>query len=82
MTNDENTDTPRSTATIEAVQAVVDRVSSYQESAPEGTVEKELRAGLDEAGVQLSESDVTRLAEAIERAPQESDPVQVPDVLA
>ena len=66
MTNDENTDTPRSTATVEAVQAVVDRVSSYQESAPEGTVEKELREGLDEAGVSLDDADVSRLVAAIE----------------
>ena len=51
---------------LEAVQAVVDRVSSYQESAPEGTVEKELRAGLDEAGVSLDEADVSRLVDAIE----------------
>ena len=51
---------------LEAVQAVVDRVSSYQESAPEGTVEKELRTGLDEAGVSLEDADVARLVDAIE----------------
>ena len=51
---------------LEAVQAVVDRVSSYQESAPEGTVEQELRKGLDEAGGRLDEADVDRLVEAIE----------------
>ena len=51
---------------LEAVQNVVDRVSSYQESAPEGTVEKELRAGLDEAGVTLDDAAVTRLVDAIE----------------
>ena len=51
---------------LEAVQNVVDRVSAYQESAPEGTVEKELRGGLDEAGVTLDDADVTRLVEAIE----------------
>ncbi|MFC4785115.1 hypothetical protein ACT8ZV_11595 [Nocardioides sp. MAHUQ-72] len=51
---------------LEAVQAVVDRVSSYQESAPEGTVEKELREGLGEVGVTLDDADVTRLVEAIE----------------
>ena len=53
---------------IQAVQAVVDRVSSYQESAPEGFVEKELRSGLDAAGVELDASQVTQLAEAIEAA--------------
>jgi len=51
---------------LEAVQAVVDRVSSYQESAPEGTVEKELRQGLDEAGVSLDDAEVARLVIAIE----------------
>jgi len=50
----------------EAVQAVVDRVSSYQDGAPEGTVEKELRSGLDEAGVTLSDDEITKLASAIE----------------
>ena len=51
---------------IEAVQAVVDRVSSYQDGAPEGTVEKELRAGFGEVGVEVPDAEVTRLAEAIE----------------
>ena len=51
---------------IEAVQAVVDRVSSYQDGAPEGTVEKELRAGLTEVGVEVSDAEVKQLAEAIE----------------
>ena len=50
----------------EAIQAVVDRVSSYQESAPEGTVEKELRDGFSEAGVEVPDSDVTKLVDAIE----------------
>lgn len=50
----------------EAVQAVVDRVSSYQDGAPEGTVEKELRSGLQEAGVTLDDADITKLATAIE----------------
>lgn len=50
----------------EAVQAVVDRVSSYQDGAPEGTVEKELRSGLGEAGVTLDDAQITALASAIE----------------
>jgi hypothetical protein len=50
----------------EAVQAVVDRVGSYQDGAPEGTVEKELRAGLDEAGLSLTDDEVTSLVSAIE----------------
>ncbi len=51
---------------IEAIQNVVDRVSSYQDGAPEGTVDKELRAGLDEVGVELSEEQVVALVEAVE----------------
>jgi len=51
---------------IEAVQAVVDRVSSYQDGAPEGTVEQELRKGLQEAGATLDDGDITTLATAIE----------------
>ena len=51
---------------LEAVQAVVDRVSSWQDGATEGTVENELRKGATEVGVDLSDDDVTRLAEAIE----------------
>lgn len=50
----------------EAVQAVVDRVSSYQDGAPESTVEDELRNGLVEAGVTLEDGQVSRLASAIE----------------
>lgn len=68
--------------TTTAVQAVLDRVTSYQESAPEGTVEKELRDGLSEAGVDLSDDDVRRLAQAVEAAEEGDGPVQAADVLA
>jgi hypothetical protein len=51
---------------LEAIQAVVERVSSYQDGAPEGTVEDELRDGLSQAGVELDDSKIKRLAEAIE----------------
>ena len=50
----------------EAIQAVVDRVSSWQDGAPEGTVESELRKGFSESGVDVSDDDVRTLAEAIE----------------
>ena len=62
----------------EAIQAVVDRVSSYQDGAPEGTVETELTAGLGEVGIQLDPADVRTLAEAIET---EHGGVSVADVL-
>ena len=50
----------------EAIQAVVDRVTSWQDGAPEGTVENELRKGFSEAGVEVSDDEVRALAEAIE----------------
>lgn len=51
---------------MEAIQAVVDRVTSWQDGATESTVETELRKGFDEAGVDVPEADVARLASAIE----------------
>jgi hypothetical protein len=50
----------------EAIQAVVDRTSSYQDGAPEGTVEAELRDGFEAAGVEVSDDDRRKLADAIE----------------
>lgn len=73
------TSSSRSPEEIEALQAVVDRVSSYQDGAPEGTVEKELRSALTETDVSLEESEITALADAIEA---EHGAVQVSDVLA
>ena len=51
---------------LEVIQGVVDRVSSYQDGAPEGTVERELDRGLAEVGLEVSAEDVARLATAIE----------------
>jgi len=56
----------RDSAELEAIQGVVDRVSSYQDGAPEGTVESELRKALDETDLELSEDEVVKLASAIE----------------
>ncbi len=50
----------------QAVQAVADRMTSYQDGAPEGTVEKELRKALTETDVDLTDDQVRALAEAIE----------------
>ena len=41
----------RSSDQLEAIQVVVDRVTSWQDGAPEGTVAQELRDGFAEAGV-------------------------------
>jgi hypothetical protein len=58
--------TARSSEELEAIQNVVDRVTSWQDGAPEGTVEGELRKGFDEAGVELGDDDVATLASVIE----------------
>jgi hypothetical protein len=50
----------------QAIQAVVDRVTSWQDGAPEGTVEDELRRGFAKAGVAVSDDDTRKLADAIE----------------
>lgn len=63
----------------EAIQAVVDRVSSYQDGAPDGTVESELRKALQETDLSLSQTEVTTLAEAIE---SDQGSVSVAEVLA
>ncbi len=71
--------TPRSSEELEAIQAVVDRVTSWQDGATEETVEKELREGFAEVGVELPDQDVKKLAGAIQ---DEHGAVQAADVLA
>jgi hypothetical protein len=55
-------------ARLEALQSVVDRVGAYQDGAPGGTVERELRDGFTEAGLDVPDDEVTRLAGAVEAA--------------
>ena len=57
----------------EAVQAVVDRITSYQATATDGTVEKELREALTEAGVDLSDDEVTRILDAVDKSEERVD---------
>ncbi len=59
------TDTPDNPE-LEAIQLVVDRVSSWQDGATEGTVAEELRKGFDEAGVEVEPDEVDKLADAIQ----------------
>ena len=56
----------------EAVQAVVDRVLSYQEGAPVDTVREELLAGLHEIGESMPDEWVSQTAERI----SDADPAQ------
>ncbi|MFC5177046.1 hypothetical protein [Nocardioides taihuensis] len=51
---------------LTTLQAVVDRVGAWQGGAPEGTVAAELRAGIAEAGLTVSDDEVARLADAIQ----------------
>lgn len=71
------TDT-RSSEELEAIQAVVDRVTSWQDGATESTVEQELRDGFSEAGVDVADADVKKLADAIQ---DEHGAVSAADVL-
>jgi hypothetical protein len=51
---------------LTAIQAVVDRVTSWQDGATEGTVEEELRRGAEEVGVSMTDDEIRRLADVIE----------------
>lgn len=63
---------------ITAVQAVVDRVTSYQEGATEGTIEESLREAFTQTDVELDDQQVAALVEAIEKT---DEPVDVASVL-
>ena len=60
------------------IQAVVDRLTSYQDSATGETVEKELREAFQETDVDLDEDETRKLVDAIEKA---DEPVDVASVL-
>jgi hypothetical protein len=62
-----------------AIQAVADRVTSWQDGATEGTVESELRRGAEEVGVDLSDEEIHKLAGVIE---DEHAAVDVREVLS
>lgn len=51
---------------MQAIQAVVDRVTSWQDGATERTVAEELRDGASKVGVDLSDEEITKLADEIE----------------
>jgi hypothetical protein len=52
-------------ARIEAFERVVERVTAWQETATEGTIEDELDKGLREAGLTLSDDRRDALADQI-----------------
>jgi hypothetical protein len=52
-------------ARSEALRGVIDRVTAWQETATEGTVQEELDRGLAEAGVTLTDEQRDRVARQI-----------------
>jgi hypothetical protein len=70
------TDTPNNPE-LEAIQLVVDRVTSWQDGATEGTVAEELRKGFAEAGVEVAPDEVDTLADAIQSKHGEVDATQL-----
>ena len=66
------------TERAEAMQAVVDRVSSYQDAAPESTLDAELRKAFAETDLEVTDHEVESLVSAIEAHGE----VSVSDVLA
>ncbi|GAA0974488.1 hypothetical protein [Nocardioides aquaticus] len=67
----------RSSEELEAMQAVVQRVVSYQDGATEGTTEKELRSAFGETDIDPSEDEITKLVDAIEADPASADAASV-----
>ncbi|MFE6645611.1 hypothetical protein ACFVJS_03550 [Nocardioides sp. NPDC057772] len=54
-------------ARVQALQGVVERVTAWQETAPEGTIRDELTKALQEAGVTLTEEQREIVTERISR---------------
>lgn len=54
-------------ARVQALRGVVERVTAWQETAPEGTIREELGKALHEAGVTLTEDQQELVTERISR---------------
>ncbi len=65
-------------ARVEAVQAVVDRITSWQDGATEDVVRAELLKGLSEAGVEVPEGVV---AEVVRRVRADTEHFDVEPLL-
>jgi hypothetical protein len=61
------------TPKVEAVQAVVDRVASWQDGATEDTVRDELRRGLSEVGAEVPDTFVEAVVARIRDDPEHFD---------
>ena len=60
-------------AKLETLQRVVEEVTSWQESATEGTIATELDRGLDDAGITVADDARARLVDAIDGADAQVD---------
>jgi hypothetical protein len=58
---------------VEAVQAVVDRVTSWQDGAPEETIRQELLTGLSDAEVDVPSSFVDEVVRRIRESTEHFD---------
>ena len=65
-------------ARTEALRGVIDRVTSWQETATEGTVHEELDRGLAEANVTLTDEQRDRVAQQI----SDGEPVDLDSLAA
>jgi uncharacterized protein YpuA (DUF1002 family) len=74
----DSTDVPADDPRVEVLQAVVDRIVSWQEGADETTVRTELDDALAQAGVDLCDAAKHRI---VERVSGESPHFDVRDVL-
>lgn len=64
---DETVDQPEADeAKVAALQAVVDRLASWQDGADEKTVRKELDEGLDEAGIDVTDDVRERIVQHLQ----------------
>ena len=59
------TEMNQDSARVEALRGVVERVTAWQETAPEGTIRDELVKALHEAGVTLTEEQTDLVTEKI-----------------
>lgn len=61
------TETNQDDARVQALRGVVERVTAWQETAPDGTIREELAKALNEAGVTLTEEQQELVTERISR---------------
>lgn len=73
--------TDHSEEKLTALQGVVERVASYEETAPQGTIEEKLRNAIADTDLEVSDAEITTIAEAIDARDHSTDTVDVREVL-